>query len=69
MLGVWVNFAAVVVGGLIGCLLKGGIKEKYRQTINLSLIHIFWKFAARAIFWVRSKAASWPAWVMICMSR
>ncbi len=37
MLGVWVNFAAVVVGGLIGCLLKGGIKEKYRQTINYGL--------------------------------
>lgn len=37
MLGIWVNCAAVVIGGLIGCLLRGGIKEKYRQTINYGL--------------------------------
>lgn len=37
MLGVWANFAAVVVGGLIGTLLRGGIKEKYRRTINAGL--------------------------------
>lgn len=37
MLGVWVNFATVVLGGLVGTLLRGGIKEKYRQTINAGL--------------------------------
>lgn len=37
MLGVWVNFATVVAGGLVGTLLRGGIKEKYRRTINAGL--------------------------------
>ena len=37
MLGVWVNFATVVIGGVIGTLLRGGIKEKYRRTINAGL--------------------------------
>lgn len=37
MIGVWVNFATVVVGGLIGTLLRGGIQEKYRKTINAGL--------------------------------
>lgn len=37
MLGVWVNFAAVFVGGLLGTLLKGGIPEKFRNTINAGL--------------------------------
>ena len=37
MLGVWVNFATVVIGGIIGTLLRGGIKEKYRRTINAGL--------------------------------
>lgn len=37
MIGVWVNGLAVVVGGLLGCLLRGGIEEKYRQTINYGL--------------------------------
>ena len=37
MLGVWVNFAAVVVGGLIGTLLRGGIPERFRRTINAGL--------------------------------
>jgi len=37
MLGVWVNFATVVVGGIIGTLLRGGIKDKYRKTINAGL--------------------------------
>ena len=37
MLGVWVNFATVVIGGAIGTLLRGGIKEKYRRTINAGL--------------------------------
>ena len=37
MLGVWVNFATVVAGGLLGTLLRGGIREKYRQTINAGL--------------------------------
>ena len=37
MLGVWANFFAVIAGGLLGTLLKGGIKEKYSQTINVGL--------------------------------
>ncbi len=37
MLGVWVNFATVVAGGIVGTLLRGGIGEKYRQTINAGL--------------------------------
>ena len=37
MIGVWVNSLAVVLGGLVGCLLRGGIKAKYRQTINYGL--------------------------------
>lgn len=37
MIGVWVNGLAVVVGGLLGCLLRGGMKEKYSQTINYGL--------------------------------
>ena len=28
MLGVWVNFAGVVAGGLLGTLLRGGIPQK-----------------------------------------
>ncbi len=37
MLGVWVNFATVVVGGILGTLLRGGIKEKYSKTVNAGL--------------------------------
>ena len=37
MLGVWANPAAIVLGGLLGCLLRGGIGEKLRQTINFGL--------------------------------
>ena len=37
MLGVWVNGIAVIVGGALGCLLRGGLKEKYSQTINYGL--------------------------------
>lgn len=37
MLGVWVNFATVVIGGIVGTMLRGGIKEKYRRTINAGL--------------------------------
>jgi len=37
MIGVWVNFAVVVIGGLIGCLLRGGIPEKFQKTINNGL--------------------------------
>ena len=37
MLGVWANPIAIVLGGLLGCLLRGGMKEKYRQTINYGL--------------------------------
>ena len=34
MIGVWVNFAGVAVGGLIGTLLRGGISKKYQVSIN-----------------------------------
>ena len=37
MIGVWANSTAVVLGGLLGCLLRGGLKEKYRVTINYGL--------------------------------
>ena len=37
MLGVWANFFAVLVGGAIGTLLRGGIPEKYRTTLNAGL--------------------------------
>ena len=37
MIGVWVNGLAVVLGGLVGCLLRGGMKEKYSETINYGL--------------------------------
>ena len=37
MLGVWVNFATVIVGGFLGTLLRGGIKEKFSKTINAGL--------------------------------
>ena len=37
MLGVWANPAAIVLGGLLGCLLRGGINEKLRQSINYGL--------------------------------
>ena len=37
MLGVWANPIAIVAGGLLGCLLRGGISEKLRRTINYGL--------------------------------
>lgn len=37
MTGTLVNCAAVIIGGLIGLLLKKGIKENYAQSINKSL--------------------------------
>ena len=37
MLGVWVNAATVIVGGLIGSLLRGGIPEKYKSTVSYAL--------------------------------
>ena len=37
MLGIWANPAAIVLGGLLGCLLRGGIQEKYKATINYGL--------------------------------
>lgn len=37
MIGVWVNFAVIIIGGLIGCLLRGGIKENLQKTINNGL--------------------------------
>lgn len=37
MLGVWVNSIAVIIGGLVGTWLRGGIPEKYRNSINMGL--------------------------------
>ena len=37
MLGVAVNFVTVIVGGILGTLLKGGIPEKYRTLIQQGL--------------------------------
>lgn len=37
MLGVSINFFAVVAGGIVGTLLKGGIPEKYRTLIQQGL--------------------------------
>ena len=37
MLGVWANSIAVILGGALGCLLRGGIKNQFRQTINYGL--------------------------------
>ena len=37
MLGVWFNFATVIVGGILGTFLRGGLKEKYSKTINAGL--------------------------------
>ena len=34
MLGVWVNFAGVVAGGLLGTLLRGGVPKKYQTALN-----------------------------------
>lgn len=37
MLGVWVNSIAVIIGGLAGTWLRGGIPERFRDTINMGL--------------------------------
>lgn len=37
MLGVWVNSTAVILGGLAGTWLRGGIPEKYKNSINMGL--------------------------------
>ena len=37
MLGVWVNFGAVVVGGLLGTLLRGGVRRQLQTVINQAL--------------------------------
>ncbi len=37
MFSVWLNFAAVALGGLIGTLLRGGIKERYRTTLHAAV--------------------------------
>lgn len=37
MIGVWVNCATVVAGGILGTLLRGGIQERYRKTIHAGL--------------------------------
>lgn len=51
MLGTIVNAVAIIVGSLIGVLLKGGIKEKYRQTIMMSLgLAVIYVGASGAIF-------------------
>lgn len=34
MLGVWVNCAGVVLGGLLGTFLRGGIPKKYQTALN-----------------------------------
>ena len=34
---VWLNFATVVAGGLIGTLLRGGIKDSYRKTVHAAI--------------------------------
>lgn len=34
MLGTFVNAGAIIVGGLLGLLLKNGLKENYRTTLN-----------------------------------
>lgn len=37
MLGVWVNFAVVVLGGLVGTFMKKAIPDRYARTINHGL--------------------------------
>ncbi|MCQ2437762.1 MAG: DUF554 domain-containing protein [Clostridia bacterium] len=37
MVGVLVNFVTVVVGGLLGTLLRGGIPQKIRRSVNAGL--------------------------------
>ncbi len=37
MIGVWINSIAVIIGGLAGTWLRGGIPEKYRNSINMGL--------------------------------
>ncbi|MFI3169968.1 MAG: DUF554 domain-containing protein [Faecalibacterium sp.] len=37
MLGTIVNAVAILIGGAIGLLLKGGIKEKYQNTVMIAL--------------------------------
>ena len=34
MIGVYVNFAAVVIGGLVGTLIRGGIPERFKTAIT-----------------------------------
>ena len=37
MIGVYVNFFAVVVGGIVGTLIRGGIPEKYKSAITFRI--------------------------------
>ena len=37
MIGVWINALAIVAGGALGTLLRGGIPEKFRRTIDHAL--------------------------------
>ena len=37
MIGVWINCATVVIGGILGTLLRGGIQERYRKAIHAGL--------------------------------
>lgn len=34
MIGVYANFFAVVIGGLIGTLIRGGIPERLKSSIS-----------------------------------
>ena len=37
MLGLWVNAATIILGALVGSRLRGGIPEKYKDTIGYAL--------------------------------
>ena len=37
MLGLWVNAATIILGGVLGSRLRGGIPEKYKDTIGYAL--------------------------------
>ena len=37
MIGVWINCTTIVIGGILGTLLRGGIQERYRKTIHTGL--------------------------------
>ncbi len=37
MIGVWMNFFSVLLGGIVGTRLRGGISEKYQDSLNRAL--------------------------------